>query len=640
MQNPSPKSIAVIVAGIDEDYQHSVLEGIIACARQNQTNLSCFTAFGGVLGSSQFDIGEYNIFQLINFSKFDGAILLTNTISDPSVRSSIIQRVLDSGIPAAVLDGDSAPGLYNIRINNTDAMRRIVEHVITEHGAKRLSFIAGTAGNPEAESRKRAFSEVLAEHHLTPDPELMFEGTFRPADGAKAAAALLASGQPLPDAIISANDVMALEAMRILEQNGVRVPEDVIVTGFDNIYFAQYHYPALTTVSRPLSDAGYTACETVLRVLNGEVCSRDYVMDAFPVFRESCGCTSAEETDIRTYKKKTYELLNKARAGVSLLNRMTSHLAEAENEDELMQAISRYLNELECRQCAVCLCADWQQAFREQGSTESSNYCVSGYTETMSAPLIWDRGSISALSSFSSADMYPVPPQGSGTVSFFLPLHFRERCLGYYIITDSDFPLNSTHLHSLMMNISNSMENVRKLLHLNNAVKELDRLYVIDPLCGIYNRNGFIRIADRMFRRCAETNDTMMVAFIDMDGLKYVNDNYGHEEGDFALRTLASVISDVCTGDAVCARFGGDEFIAVGSGISEDAGLQVENDFKLHLAEINDIINKPYPLAASIGSFVTRVTPDMKLFSLIAKADQIMYEQKKRKATSRYLRKD
>ena len=640
MHGSAPAQIAVVVAGIDEEYQHSVLEGVIACAKQNNINISCFTAFGGVLCNSQYDVGEYNIYRLISFSSFDGAILLTNTISDRDQREEIVGNVLRSGIPAAVLDSDAVPQFYNIRINNYDAMRDLVEHVITKHRAKRLCFIAGTSGNPEADSRKQAFLAAMAEHQLPVEQDLMFEGSFRPADGAKAADALLSTGRPLPDAIICANDAMALEAMRTLERHGIRVPDDILVTGFDNTYYAQYHYPALTTVSRPLYDAGFTACETVFRVLNGEKCSRDRAMDAFPVYRESCGCISSEETDIRSYKQQTYELLNSSRAGVSLLNRMTSALAEAETEDELMQALSGFLSELECDSCAICLCDNWQQAFHERGTEDDNSYCIIGYTEEMSAPLIWDHGEIGCINRFPSRDMYPVPPLNGGNISFFLPLHFRERCLGYYIITNSDFPLRSAHCHSLMMNIANSMENVRKLLHLNNAVRELDRLYVIDPLCGIYNRNGFIRLADQMFRHSLETGDTMMIAFIDMDGLKYINDNYGHDEGDFALQRLASVVSDVCGSKAVCARFGGDEFIAAATGVTSDACITLESDFRLHLADVNRIIGKPYTLSASIGAFVTKVEPEMKLFSLIAQADQIMYEQKKRKKTSRYLRKD
>ena len=640
MACPAYKHIAVIVAGIDEEYQQSVMKGIIACAKEKNANIACFASFAGILGSNLYDIGENNIYNLIRYDRFDGVILLTNTVGDAETRQEIIDRVRASGIAASILDGNDTEGFYNISIDNRNAMQELVEHVIRDHGAKRLCFISGTPGNPEADMRRQAFLDVMEKHHLPVGEDDIFYGEFRPADGAKAAEELLASGQPLPDAVICANDAMALEAMRTLEQHGVRIPEDLIVTGFDNTYYAQYHCPSLTTVSRPLFDAGYQACSTLLSVIDGESPDRTIELKAFPLFRESCGCKDGDETDIRRYKKQTYELFNRSRVGVSLVNRMTTALAEAETEEELLNAMSRFMNELEAEQCCICQCADWQQAFHERGEEDEQNYCVYGYTEMMSAPLIWDRGTVKKINAFRSEEMYPIPPESGGNVSYFLPLHFRERCLGYYIIRNSDFPLNSTHCHSLMMNISHSMENVRKLLHLNNAVRELDRLYVIDPLCSIYNRNGFIRQADRMFRSCMASGNSMMIAFIDMDGLKLINDNYGHDEGDFALQRLAAVICDVCTEDMICARFGGDEFIVAASGITEDAGVRMESEFKTHLAEVNAILGKPYDLAASIGSFVTKVTPNMKLFAMIAHADQIMYEQKKRKKTSRYLRKD
>ena len=134
-------------------------------------------------------------------------------------------------------------------------------------------------------------------------------------------------------------------------------------------------------------------------------------------------------------------------------------------------------------------------------------------------------------------------------------------------------------------------------------------------------------------------HETLMISFIDIDGLKYVNDNYGHDEGDFALHQLAEIIRKCCRPGQICARFGGDEFITIGTGLTQDDAEMFEQDFFKQLKEVNSVINKPYELNASVGSYVTAVEPDMKLFALIAKADQIMYEQKKRKSTSRYLRR-
>ena len=269
----------------------------------------------------------------------------------------------------------------------------------------------------------------------------------------------------------------------------------------------------------------------------------------------------------------------------------------------------------------------------------ASEYQIHGYTKTMSAPLIWTEGEIGSIDNFHSQDMFPLHMQGGGHVHYFMPLHFRERCLGYYIISDCDFPMKSMVCHSLLMNISNSVENIRKLLHLNNVIAELDRLYVIDPLCGIYNRNGFIREADVLYKRCLESGEPLLISFIDMDGLKIINDNYGHKEGDFALQRLASVIRDCCSSTQICARFGGDEFIILGAGALSDEAESLERLFEKRLADINQILHKPYELSASIGTYISKVEESVTLFTMITTADEMMYERKKKKKTSRYLRK-
>ena len=633
---PENKHIAVIVAGIDEEYQRTVIEGIIDCAKANNANLSVFSAFGGVLGSSKYDIGEYNIYSLPNYKEFDGVILMTNTICDVNEKKKIVESVKASGIPAVFLDCEDDPSFYNIRIDNTDAMRAIIQHVITEHDATTINFISGPLSNPEAQARYEAFLHVMAENRLIADARRIYFGEFRPQDGEQAVKEFLASGMKMPDAIICANDAMALAAMRTLEKNGFSIPDDVIVTGFDDTYNARHYCPALTTVSRPLREMGYQACDLMLNVASGKTPEHVVSLEAKPVFTESCGCHSAEIEDIKAYKKGIFSIVDDTRNDLTLLNRLTSRLAEVETAEEGMNILSQFVERLECRRFTLCLCAEWNAVY---AGSMANEYQIHGYTKTMSAPLIWTEGEISSVDSFHSIDMFPMTMRGGGHVNFFLPLHFRERCLGYYIITDCDFPMKSLVCHSLLMNISNSVENIRKLLHLNNVIAELDRLYVIDPLCGIYNRNGFIREADTIYKRCLETGEPLLISFIDMDGLKLINDNYGHKEGDFALQRLSSVIRDCCSSTQICARFGGDEFIILGAGALPDEAESLERLFNKRLVDINHILHKPYELAASIGTYVSKVQENVTLFSMITAADELMYDRKKKKKTSRYLRK-
>ena len=159
---------------------------------------------------------------------------------------------------------------------------------------------------------------------------------------------------------------------------------------------------------------------------------------------------------------------------------------------------------------------------------------------------------------------------------------------------------------------------------------------MIDPLSALYNRNGFIKLADEAFNKCAENKTRIMMSFIDMDGLKFINDNYGHDEGDFAIQRLSSVINECKLNEnSICARFGGDEFVIFDMGVEEGDDEALKSRIEAKLDQINVIISKPYDIAVSIGSIIVRAEEGMTLYRVIKKADELMYEVKKGKKHTR-----
>lgn len=625
------RNIAVIVIGLDEEYQYNIIRGINQYAREHDVNISYFAAFGGVVDSRKFDLGEFSIFSLTNFSYFDGALLMLNTFSDAEVKAKIVERVRASGIPAVAFETKDYPDFYDISIDNFKVMKSLINHVIVEHGAKVLNFVTGPLSNPEGRMRYEAFRCAMEENGLEIDERRIFYGSFRGYDGKLAVDAFAESGLPLPDAFICSNDSMALTLITSLERLGYHVPSDVMVTGFDFTFSARNACPALTTVKRPLFASGYQACEKLCRLLNGENQPRSTELKATPVFTESCGCPGETADDLREYKKRTSHRLEITNSNILMLNRLTAGLAEAETTAENMDAIEKIIRDIDCEKFCLCLTADWQEAFSPKMPPRNPD----AYSEYMTAPLIWERGARRSVPIFRSSEMFPEQPRTGGNIHYFLPLHFGDRCLGYYIVTNGDFPIYSLLCHTLTMNISNSIENIRKLFHLNRAMEELNRLYVIDPLCDIYNRNGFINLANERFRECVRDQKPVILSFIDMDGLKFINDNYGHNKGDFAIRQLAEIVKSCAGTHGICARIGGDEFIIFSRAADAADAEALAKQFNESLATCNARLQKPYQLSASIGSIVKVAGESDSLYSMIQQADDKMYEIKKHKKAAR-----
>ena len=166
---------------------------------------------------------------------------------------------------------------------------------------------------------------------------------------------------------------MALTAVSALEKLGYRVPNDVIVTGFDCTYNARNFTPSLTTVKRPLTMAGKTACATLAEIFSGGNPEKIITLDAHAVFAESCGCKDSSSDDFIEYKKNTYNHLESINTNLSLLNRLTAALADTETSEELFDSIEELVEELGCEKFSLCLTEGWQDAFENISDGENND---------------------------------------------------------------------------------------------------------------------------------------------------------------------------------------------------------------------------------------------------------------------------
>ncbi len=624
-------NIAVIVSGIDEEYQNNILKGIRQCALENSYNVSYFIAFGGVLQSYKHDHGEFNIFNLPNFSRFDGAILLTNTIASDSVREHVFSEIKKANIPVVSIDND-IPEMYYIGIDNKLAMKKIAEHLIIYHGFSDFKYISGPLNNTDSMKRLEGFLEAIEEHNIpfNKDNDVMV-GDFTAKYG-KAVAETIVNSKHIPQAIVCANDAMALGLLYALESRGVSCPEQVCISGFDNIYTARNYYPELTSVERSLYHTGYLACEKLFKDFNGVAQPRAEIIPTRVVFATSCGCHNKLPNNIAEFKRKNIRVIEEYQAGIPLINRMSSDLTEAETLEDNLERLKKYITEIKCEQFYLCMCEHWIEAYDVRGDYRSKNI-RNGYTKYVTVPLAYHDGSFGYYENFESSVMLPELSKSTPNPNnyFFVPIHFQDLCLGYCVICNCEFPIKNPMFHTWVLNISTSLQNIRNKICLEVMIKRLDKLYVIDQLTNIYNRFGFSRYSKEPFRECVEKKYNAMILFIDLDGLKEINDRFGHTEGDNAIINVAQALKYACHDNEIYARFGGDEFIAFAGNCSESHAKGICERIQQYLDDYNNCYQKPYKIQASIGYHIVVPDEDSSIFDLISIADNIMYEIKKKK---------
>ena len=626
--------IAVIVAGIDQSYQKCILNGLESAAAECSLDFTVFASFSGTMGNPRHDKGEFTIFRLPDLNDFDGAVLLTNTIDYPAVVQDIITSVRNAGIPAVSIDND-IPDMMHIGIDNNSAMRRITEHFIKHHGFTRFNYISGPVDNPESAERLTAFLTVLDENGLTIDKERIFYGDFRAPSGRNAIDAFMNNAPEMPQVIICANDVMAATAINRLSEIGYNVPDDIAVSGFDNTYGSANFQIEITSVERPLTTTGQLACKMLYDYFNNIPHERSITLSADPIFSESCGCRSTNSHEVSEFRELNvvnYRRFELTQTYMSRFNRLSCDLLGVNTFGEYIGCLKAFVHEIDPEEFYFCLCDDWDK----ENFSEDNPGVHDFYTEKMIAPIIYKKGSFYPEEIFDHRKLLPEAARSdnAGHLYYIVPMHFSERCLGYMAIRSSRIPLHNSMFQSWCITISNSLENIRKLLSLDDAVKSLEKLYAMDTFSGIYNRNGFVKATDELYHSCMEHGRSIMLMFIDLDGLKVINDTYGHSTGDSAICCIADVLRKSCMKNEIYCRFGGDEFIVFGADYTEEDAKRLTDRIDENIGKINASMNNPFMLSASTGYVITVPKEGEDLFRFVSAADQEMYEEKRKKKMS------
>jgi sigma-B regulation protein RsbU (phosphoserine phosphatase) len=277
------KRIGLFLAGGTYAYQADIIIGAHdECVRRG-LDLVCLA--GGRLGDGDPRSYAYDI---ASPRHLDAAIMVPGTWG-AALESAPVQALLAryAGTPACIIGarwGD-AP---SVCIDNSTGVEELTRHLIEVHGRRRLAFIAGRG--LEADERQRGFERALAAAGLTLDPALFHAGDYQLEAGRAAAERWCSDGRAACDAIVAANDWMAAGALDLLQERGVRVPEDVSLVGFDDVDRASFMSPPLTTIRQLPRYLGAEAVATVAALLDGSLRERHVSVRTFPQLRRSCGC--------------------------------------------------------------------------------------------------------------------------------------------------------------------------------------------------------------------------------------------------------------------------------------------------------------------------------------------------------------
>ena len=631
------KKIALITDGWKHYVTYAWVQGYRRYASQYHldTDLYVFQSFGNFNTDEGYNSGEYNITRLPDLRTFDGIILDLSNVSDASLKESFLARVRESGIPAISLLED-LPGLYYSGLDNLTDFSILVEHLITEHGCRKLNYVGASPRNQENQKRLLAYRKTLEKHGILFEPERVIERSFEIKTGIRAFTEFQQKDL-LPEAFVCANDNIAVGVCLAAREAGFSIPEDFLVTGFDNEDKASYCNPRITTADFSKTEIMYHAMELLVDIWNGQTDRRCTYTQAVHIFQESCRCVSECPPDRGQYIIK--RILSETRQSdmQNWMIDLNRFLLDCTSYTNLTSHMQMWLHEHQFGNLYLLMNPDIFHLEKVDILPEIPDdiYRCVGYPDKMT--VVHPVSDTEAVMQLSITDGHLLPDitrTGDQNIFVFAPLHFREREVGYVVLQNCDYLLDHQFLFKMLNSFRTALESLYNKLVLCKKNKQLSQLYIHDSLTGLYNRMAYENLALPLFQKYMQKKKHLGILFVDADHLKYINDNFGHDMGNLAIRSIASAIHKSCPVGSVCMRYGGDEFVCVIPDFDLPRMHRLEKTILHALEEISDVSRFPFPLETSIGSVIA----DDAVFSLndyINLADQKMYASKKARKAAR-----
>jgi len=330
--------IGVFVEWLADGYADPIFEEISIAGTERGVDIVCF--IGGLTEHDYPKACRQSVPIYASPRNIDGAVVVTmgNQFTGTQIEE-YFQRLGDIPLCSVAVPWD---GLPIVELDNETGVRAGVRHLIRFHGRRRIACIRGPSVSAEANKRFAAYRDVLAEFGIEYDGQLVTSGYYVRPHGVDAIRQLLDERHVHFDALVTANDGMALGALEELERRGIRVPEDVALFGFDDIDEGRHVRPPLSTVRQPVREHGRRAFELVMDQLNGLKITRRTLIESHLVLRKSCGCTVSRGSvlgSVPPANNATPRAMALDQWALSFCTAFRSFFPQSHDEDELCSSI-------------------------------------------------------------------------------------------------------------------------------------------------------------------------------------------------------------------------------------------------------------------------------------------------------------
>lgn len=645
------KTIAIAVHSLTIEYTLSILNGISDYFKEKDIRFVIAQIKAPSFSNSLYEYQTFSSIPSVLCDQVDGLIILSgyyNTSNTLKTLVNSIKNFKEKPIISIAVPLDLTNSA-TVLADDSKSYDKIITHLHKEHKIKNFAFM-GTdpEGSLEGKHRFECFKNALEKNRLEFNEDLFFYGNFTTSSAETELKSRLRKKSDVTfDCMVAANDLMALACSRHLTDLGFKIPEDIKIVGYDNTSHSKQLYPLLTTIDQDLYAQGQKAAQLILKKIDGKNVPAINKVPSNPLIRESCGCRMKFDRKF-VGKSSQFQLISNG-AQDHFLGKLTKisslfDMTKASDTTRRLFYSLRYMMEhAGIREIAVCYYDKPLIIGRKETINLSSKINLN-----MLVDLDYGISELDANRYFDPAkEILPAAVLEKAKGTYILhPIYSGELNYGYVVcrLENDDYAVYSVAIRIIVTALAQAYEYSKRITE-NSLLSEenkqlqennttLNKQSKTDELTRLLNRRGFMELGQEHINMSVEDNDSGLVLFADLDGLKIINDTYGHKMGDAAIKAAGSVLSQVLRANDIVGRLSGDEFGGVASGMAPSLISKVRSEVQQLCKEISKQHNFPFTLSMSIGC--TKFDKENhSLKNLLEEADKMLYEEKKIKHAQR-----
>ncbi len=470
------KRLALLAGQADESFQSRFISGFTKQAFDMGKDVCVFSMYKKYQDTTDREMGESNIFSLVNPDFFDGILILKDTIQTAGV-SEEIEKKLSETFTGPVLVVDLESKYYDsVFIDCYTPVMKLTDHLIEEHGVKDIAFLTGKKKHKHSIQRCAGFMQSMKNHNLEVPEERIIEGDFWYLSGEQCIDDLVSSGKTLPEAIICANDPMAIGVCKACEERGIKVPEDLIVVGCDSNEEGQTSPKIVTSYEAPAFELGSYSVEA-LNCMKKGIGLPEFDTEAKIIYGETCGCDKMKDSGCNIRRNEWPTVIYEA--GFFSVNNMLFEDLMIQNDVlDYIGTVYSYAYQIKgAERFDLCLSSDIQDIANKKLLRNE------GYPAKMIHAIKSSKGHLDDMvgldTLFDTSIMLPglEDYRKEPMAFFFTPVFFEETCFGYGVVSYGNVPRSYDEIYrNWIKTVSFGFENLRKnymVANLNTEIKDI-----------------------------------------------------------------------------------------------------------------------------------------------------------------------